>query len=62
VVVLYTLARGKMVAHQPGSHPRDFVGTDRRTHTAAANRYSSLNFACGYILGKRDDEVRIIVV
>jgi len=62
VIVLDSLARGKMVMDEPGADPGNLVRADRGSHTAAADSHSALERPRRHRLGERDDEVRIVVV
>ena len=45
-----------------GADARDFVGADRRAHSAAANRHAALYPSGNHGLGERHDEVGIVVL
>src|SRR5712664_2777253 len=61
VVVLDALARGEVVAHQPGADSRNFVRTHRRSDAAPADRHTALARSRHNSLCERDDKFGIIV-
>ena len=61
-LVLDALASRKVVVHEPGAHPRDLVGADRRADAAAADRHAALDPSRDHGLRQRHDEVGIVVV
>ena len=56
VIVLDALLRGKVVVDEGGADTGDFVGADRRAHTAAADRHAALHPSGNHCLGERNDE------
>src|ERR1700690_3955921 len=51
-----------MVFDQAGAHALDFVGADRCADAAAADCHAAFHLARHHCFGKRDNEVRIIIV
>ena len=62
VIVLDPLPGREVVVDQRGADALNLVGTDRRAHTAAADRHAALHRPRRHSPGERDDEVGIVVV
>jgi hypothetical protein len=61
VVVLDALARGEVVAYQPGVDSWNFVRAHSCSDAATADRHPALDRPCGHSTAEGDDEVGIIV-
>ena len=62
VIVLDALLRGKVVVDEGSADTGDFVGADRRAHTAAADGHAAFYLSGNHGLGERHDEVGIVVL
>src|SRR5262245_42148508 len=61
VIILNTLAGGKVVVNQRSASAGNFVSTDRRADTAAANGNAAFYFARDNGFRQRNDKIGIIV-
>ena len=62
IIVFDPLMRRKVFMNQAGTNSNDFVGGNGRPDTTSANAYSSIHVSRGNGAGKRNNEIRIIVV
>src|SRR5208282_6197620 len=61
VIVLDTLSGREMVVDQRSADARHLIGANRCSHSTAADRHPPLYLAFSDSLGKRDDEIRVII-
>src|SRR5271163_3670452 len=62
VVVLHSLAGGKVIVAKCRSHAHDFVGGHGRSYSTAAHQDPAFHVSPCHSSGKRDSKVGVVVV
>ena len=61
IVIFDALMSGENIMDEPGTHSRNFIRGDGRTHTAATQRYPTSNLLGSDGSGHGDDEIRVVI-